>query len=433
MERLADLSGGDAASTISRVPNAATGVRRRRLSLGALQSANYRRYFAGQTVSVSGTWVQQTAISWLVLRLGGSGTDVGVVVALQFLPLLVFGPYGGVIVDRVPRRRLLLLTASASTVLATALYFVTAMGRTSLAVLYVFSFVAGLVTVIDNPARQTFASELVGSDRLASAIGLNGVLMNTGRVVGPALAGLLIVVSSVPVCFAVNAASYAAVIVALISIRSNELFLTPPAVREPHALRHGLDYVKGHRDVAVPLAIMALVGMISLNFPTVLPLLAKGTFHGNAGTFGALSAAMSVGALAGALAAGTIRRPTPQVVALASVFFGAITVAAVLAPTLVIEYVVMVPVGFATYAFVTLAMTAVQIGTEPALRGRVMALWAVAFVGTTPVGGPSIGAVAQAFGPRVALGVGSLSAILSGLGALVFLRRTRTRSSIGIP
>jgi MFS family permease len=278
--------------------------------------------------------------------------------------------------------------------------------------------------VVDNPARQAFASELVGIDHLASAIGLNGVLMNTARVVGPALAGLLIVVSSVPVCIAVNAISYVAVIVALLSIRSRELYLTPPAPREPRAVRQGLDYVRNHPDVGVPLAIMAVVGMISLNFPTVLPLLARDTFHGNAGTFGGLSAAMSVGAVAGALAAGTIRRPTSREVAQASVAFGILMVAAALAPNLAIEYVVIVPVGFTTYAFVTLAMTTVQMGADPALRGRVMALWAIAFAGTTPIGGPSVGAIAQAFGPRAALGVGAVGAIMTGLVALAILRRS---------
>jgi MFS family permease len=424
VERLADICGGDAASSLTGAPTIPADNSRHRLSLDALSITNYRRYFIGQIVSASGTWVQQTALSWLVLRLGGSGTDVGLVVALQFLPLLLLGPFGGLIVDRFPRRRLLLITAASSTVLAVFLFVVTSAGRQTLLSLYAFSLLSGLVTVVDNPARQAFASELVGIDHLASAIGLNGVLMNTARVVGPALAGLLIVVSSVPVCIAVNAISYVAVIVALLSIRSRELYLTPPAPREPRAVRQGLDYVRNHPDVGVPLAIMAVVGMISLNFPTVLPLLARDTFHGNAGTFGGLSAAMSVGAVAGALAAGTIRRPTSREVAQASVAFGILMVAAALAPNLAIEYVVIVPVGFTTYAFVTLAMTTVQMGADPALRGRVMALWAIAFAGTTPIGGPSVGAIAQAFGPRAALGVGAVGAIMTGLVALAILRRS---------
>jgi hypothetical protein len=246
--------------------------------------------------------------------------------------------------------------------------------------------------------------------------------MNTARVVGPALAGILIAVASIPACFAVNTASYIAVLVALVRIRPTELHVTPPAPRQPRQLLEGFEYVRAHRDVAAPLAIMAVVGIASFNFPTVLPLLTRDTFKGGAGTFGALTAIMSVGAVAGALTAGSVSQPSARMVAVASVAFGASMVLAAAAPSLAIEYVVIVALGFAAYRLVTLAMTAVQIGAEPAVRGRVMALWAIAFAGTTPIGGPTIGAVAQAFGPRVALAVGAVAAIACGLVAIALMR-----------
>jgi MFS family permease len=429
VERLAQLHTGVEAAVH---PGARRGdpARRHGLSFAALRSVNYRWYFAGQSLSSSGTWIQQTAVSWLVLELGGTATDIGIVAALQFLPLLTLGPIGGVIVDRFPRRKLLLITSVASTSLAAGLAAVTAIGEARLWVLFAFSLLSGVVTIVDNPARQVFAAELVSGERLASAIGLNGVVMNGSRAVGPALAGLVIETGSMSLCFAINAVSYVAIIVALIRIDPSQLTIVAAAPRERHGVRDGWRYVKGRPAIAVPLAIMAVVGMLSLNFPTILPVLAKTTFNGDAGTFGVMSAVMSVGAIAGALFAGSISRPSSRAVAVAATVAGILIAAAAAAPSLVVEDLVLVPVGFAVYAFVTLAMTAVQLGAEPQMRGRVMALWAMAFAGTTPIGGPAVGALAQALGARVALGEGATAAVVSGAIALVFLAARRSTGSV---
>jgi MFS family permease len=393
---------------------------RRGQTWSALSIRNYRLYFSGQVVSVSGTWLQQTALTWTVLKLSGDATDVGVAVALQFLPLLFLGPFGGVIVDRHARRNLLLVTTLLSSALALALTVVSTTGHLTLAAAYAFSLAGGFVTVLDNPSRQAFAADLVPSEILSSAIGLNGVVMNCGRVVGPALAGVLIATVGVTSCFALNAVSYLAVLLALILIRSTELQPQHAIERSRHAFVDGLRFVRRQNEVLIPLLMMAVVGMVTLNFPTLLPVLAKRTFHGNALTFGVLSAVMSVGAIAGAIAAGGVKRPSSRLVAHASVVFGIAVAVCAVAPSLTIEYIVIVPMGAAAYAFVTLAMSAVQIGSDPDVRGRVMALWAVAFAGTTPIGGPAIGAIAQHLGPRVALMVGAVAALSAGLLALPF-------------
>src|ERR1700728_3724879 len=276
-------------------------ARAARQTFKALQVRNYRLYFIGQVISASGTWMHAVALGLLVLsdRLHGNGFNVGLVTALQFLPMLLLGSWGGLIVDRVDKRHLLYITQSVSGVLALAL--LVAMGSVTMWEVYLISTLFGVVNLFDNPARQTFVSEMVGRDLLPNAISLNSVVMNSARVIGPAIGGILIFAFGLAACFLFNAASYIAVLVALFMMRPAELYRRPVVVRARGQVREGLRYVWSTHELRDPLLAMAVVGIFAFNFTTTLPLLATHTFHGGAGTYSALLAAMGAGAVVGGL------------------------------------------------------------------------------------------------------------------------------------
>ena len=399
----------------------------------SLGTRNYRLYFLGQIVSMSGTWIQSVAQAWLVLELTGSGVALGAVTALQFLPTLVLGPWGGLIADRVDKRRLLVWTQSASAALALVLGLLTVTHVVTLWMVYALALGLGLVTMIDMPTRQTFVMEMVGREYVTNAVSLNGVIVNASRIVGPAVAGVLIATVGVGSSFLVNAGSYVAVIAGLLMMRTSELQRGKIATRQRGQLRAGLRYVWRTPELRIPLLLMAVVGAIAYNFSVVLPLMVRFAFHAGAGAFGVLFSVMGAGAVVGGLAVAAWGRATRRLLAAAAIGLGGFLLLAAVAPSLGFELVAMLPIGLASTAFIAMSNSLLQLGATPEMRGRVMGLFAVVFLGTTPIGGPLVGWIAEQFGPRVAMGVAAGVTAAAGAITLFFLRRAQTRPVIEQP
>lgn len=393
-------------------------------TFGSLRVRNYRLYFIGQVVSVSGSWMQRVAQSWLVLHLTGSGVALGVVSALQFLPMLVLGAWGGVLADRIDKRRLLMVTQAVMGLLALALGTVTLTGQVRLWMVYLLALLLGLVTAADNPARQSFVMEMVGRRQLTNAISLNSTVFTGARVVGPAIAGILITLVGTGWCFVINALSFAAVVLALVAMDPAKLQRPVAAGRRRGQVMEGLRFVWSRSDVRVPLLVLAVVGTLALNWTVILPLLARNTFHGDASTYGLLFAVLGLGSLAGALFTAGRREPSASLLLISLGAFGLFMLAAALAPTLPLEIAALIPTGMAALAFQTTANALIQTRSDPALRGRVMAMYAVVFIGTTPIGAPIVGWVAQQYGPRAALVLGA-AAILGTAAVALWLARSR--------
>ncbi|HET6258967.1 MFS transporter [Pseudonocardia sp.] len=402
----------------------------RRQTFASLSNRNYRRYLTGQSISLVGTWMQTIAQSWLVLQLTGSGTALGLVVALQTLPTLVLGPYGGVIADRMDKRRLMIGLQSVMGVLALALGLLTITGAVQLWQVYVLAFVLGLNNCFENPARQSFVLEMVGSDDLRNAVSLNSVLVNVARAVGPAVAGLVIATGGIGLCFLINAASFVAVVTSLLRLDVSALSPSNPTPRAPGQLREGLTYVRRTPRLAIPLLMMALVGCLAYEFQVVLPVVASQTFAGDARTYGFLTAAMGAGAVVGGLYMAARGRTGMWSLVVGAAAFGLALLATALSPTLGVALVGMGLVGAASVAFQSAGNSTLQLAAAPHMRGRVMALWAVAFLGSTPIGGPIAGLVSQHFGGRAGLALGAVACIVAaGLGAVVARRESAARSA----
>jgi len=396
----------------------ATG-RRGGSSFRALRSRSFRLYFGGQVVSASGTFLQQTAIGWLVLELTGSPRDLGLVLAAGGIPSLLFGPWGGAVADRVDLRKLLLVTQMLYCLLAALLWALAAEGAASVTALVAIGVAGGVVQIADSPARQALVSRLVPPDDLASAVSLNGVVVNSARVVGPALAGVLIVTVGTTVCFGVNALSYLAVIAALLVIRPRkEGGPAPPGRR---GVREGLRYAAGRQQLWLPLLMMSVVGLFAFNFAVVLPVFAKNTFHGTGGTYGLLTTMLSVGAVVGSLAVGFVHHPTRPYLLFAALGFGMTSAATAAAPNVAVACVALVVMGGTAFCFVTLCSTTLQLHSSSAYRGRIMALWVFVYLGTTPIGSILTGWIISAGGPRIALLVGS-GACLAAAALAAFVR-----------
>lgn len=388
-----------------------------RRSFSSLQIPNYRRYFSGQIISVSGTWVQTVAETWLVLKLTHSGVAVGIAAALQFAPMLLAGAWGGAVADRLPKRRLLTITQLAMAVPALILFGLTVTGAIALWMLFLLIFARGLVLAIDNPARQSFIVELVGPDRVLNAVSLNSALINSARIIGPAIAGVLITTVGVAPCFAVNAVSFLAMIVALQRMDRSQLVTAPVTARAPGQVRSALRYVRATPELRIPLLLTAVVGTFTFNFQILLPLMASFTFHGEAGVYATLTTAMGVGAVVGAIANGSRARVRPSLLVAASLAFGVLMLALSAAPTEIFAAIALVPVGAASVAFSASVNSALQLAVAPAMRGRVMALYSVVFLGSTPIGAPLMGWLANTAGPRTAFALGGAVAVAAGLGA----------------
>ena len=395
-------------------------------TFGSLRVRNYRLYFFGQIVSVSGTWMQSVAQAWLVLKLTGSAVALGGVTGLQFVPMLFAGAWGGVIADRMDKRKVLVATQSLMATLALALGILTLTGAVRLWMVFLMAFLLGLVNVVDMPTRQAFVTEMVGPERVANAVSLNSVVINAGRIVGPAIAGLVIAAVDVGVCFLLNAASYVAVIAALLAMRKRELQTAPRTARKRGQLREGLRYAWGDPTLRLTLSMVAVVGLLAFNFSVFLPLFARQVFDSGATALGLLYAFLGVGAVAGGLAAAFRARTGSMPMAIAGTIAGVTLLVAAFMPTLGLELMAIVPVGAATVAFTAMANALLQLRAAPAMRGRVMALYGVLFIGTTPIGAPAMGLLAERLGPRVAMATaGALTAVagLAVLRAVVVLRR----------
>jgi MFS family permease len=392
----------------------------------SLRVRNYRLFAGGQVVSLTGTWMQRTAQDWLVLQLShNSGTAIGIVTALQFLPMLMFGLYGGVIADRYDKRRTLIWAQAAMGVLALVLGILTVAGAVRLWEVDVLAFALGLATVFDTPVRQAFVQELVGREELPNAISLNSATFNAARVVGPAVAGLLIHSIDTGPVFLINAVSYLAVIAGLRAIRVQELHVTRRLVRGKGQLKEGLAYVRGRPDLLVPIALVGVIGMFGLNFQLTTALIAKITFHRDAASYGLLGTCFALGSLGGALVSarnsGGGRRPRQRTYLVAGTAFGLLEAVTGLMPTFLSFALLLIPTGAMVLTFTVSANSTVQLGADPQIRGRVMAIYVLVFLGGTPVGAPLIGYVAEVFGPRSSLVVGGLVSAAAALACAVLL------------
>jgi MFS family permease len=369
-------------------------------------------YFLGSAVSVSGTWMQRVAQDWLVLQLTHSGVALGVSSALQFTPVLVLGAWGGAVIDRVDRRRLLLLTQLLSALLAAALALVCATGVVTLWMVYALTLGLGVVTVFDSPARQTFVAEMVGTDKVINAQSLYSTVHNGGRLIGPALAGIVIAWLGVASAFALNALSFVAMIVALGSMNVGALLSVPPTARAPRQVREGFTYLWTHRELRVSLILVAIVGVFGQNFRVVLPLLASDTFGEGAAVYGYLTAALGLGAVVGALYTASRKTATSRGMLVATVAFGLTNLLAAVAPSLPLAYVAFTLMGIANICVNTLGRTVLMVQSPPSMHGRVLALYGLVFLGTTPFGGPLLGWVCELTNPRVGLGLAAVTALL---------------------
>jgi MFS family permease len=402
-------------------------------SFASLRIPNYRRYFTGQLVSLSGNWMQMVAEMWVVLTLTGSGVAVGVTTALQFLPMLVFGAFGGLIADRVPKRRLLLVTQTLHMIAPLAMLTLALEGVLAAWMVFALVFVRGCVNAVDYPTRQAFVMEMVGSKRVVNAVSLNSVLVHSARVVGPALAGVLIATVGVEPCFALNAVSFAVMFAALLGMDASKLRAPELVPRAPGAVRAGLAYVRRTPELWIPLALMGVVGTLGFNFQAILPLLARFTFDGGPGAYAALVSAMGLGAIVGALVNGARGSVTPLLLVGAALGFGVLSLIAAGAPTLALELVVLAPLGAVAVTLAASVNSALQLASEPNMRGRVMALYSIVFLGSTPIGGPLAGWLAEAIDPRAALVMAGVGALIAGLLARIAFERVAQIPSDATP
>jgi MFS family permease len=384
-------------------------------TFSSLSNRNYRYYFAGQSMSMIGTWMQSITQSWLVYSWTHSGFDVGLIVALQTLPILLLGPIGGTIADRYGKYRILFWTQAFAGVQALVLAGLDLSGQLQLWELYTMAVALGLINMVDNPTRQTFIVEMVGRDDLANAVTLNSVMVNVARAIGPAVAGVLIATVGSGWSFLANGLSFTFVLASLRAMHTDELTPAPRATRMRGQLREGFRYIGSTPAVRDALIMMALIGCLTYEFQTTLPLMTGGTFHGDSQTYGFLTACMGGGAVVGGLiAAGRPGRSPRRLVRTAAVF-GVAVLAASLAPSLYIEEALLLLVGACSVTFLALGNTTLQLSSEPAMRGRVMSLWSVAFLGSTPIGGPLVGFIGGTLGARYGLGIGGVAALLAAL------------------
>jgi MFS family permease len=396
----------------------------------SLRVRNYRLYASGQLVSLTGTWMQRVAQDWLVLTLTNSGTALGIVTALQFGPSLVLGLWGGVLADRYDKRTLLLVTQSSLAAVALVLGLLDVSGLVQYWHVLVLAGALGVITSFDTPVRQSFVVEMVGRHELANAVAINSTIFNAGRVLGPAIAGVMISGVGTGVVFLVNAAPSVAVLVGIALMRTAELFPAPPLGRARGQLRAGFSYVRGRPDLMLTMVLVFVIGTFGLNFQITTALLAKQVFHRTASGYGLLSTALAVGACVGAvLATRRVRRPTQLFLIVAALVFSVLEIGAGVMPNFDATAVLLVPTGLVMLTFTTAANASVQLGVEPTMRGRVMALYLVCFMGGTPFGAPIIGWVAGAFGPRWGLIGGGLICLFAALGLAALIARRRGLSA----
>ena len=400
-----------------------------RQMVSSLRQRNYRLFFFGQLVSVAGTWMQTVAQSFLVLDLTHSGIQLGLTTAARFGPMFLFGPVGGVFADRMDKRRVLYLTQSLSGLLAAAFAVTVGTQSIKLWIVYLLAVALGFVNVFDNPARQSFISEMVSADDLPNAVTLNSVAMNMARVLGAALGGVIAAAIGLALCFACNALSFAAVLISLAAMHKSELFPAKRVARQKRQVRQGLRYVRSTPELLIPLVMIAVIGTLAWEFQVTLPLMATKVFHHGAAAYGVMASVMGAGAVVGGLISAARPRPRGRALCLSAIGWGIAILAAAAAPSLALELAALVFVGYGSITFNSLAKTTLQLAAKPQMRGRVMALWALAWLGSTPIGGPIVGWVGQAVGARWSLVLGGVPTLVCGILALPALTRIDRRAA----
>ena len=397
----------------------------------SLTIRNYRLFFIGQAISLSGTWMQTVAQGLLVLQLTGSGVALGLVTALQTLPVLLFGAWGGVLVDRLPKRNILYATQSVSGVASLLLGVLTVTGAVQLWMVYAIAVVLGCTKIFDNPARQTFVREMVGPERLTNAVSLNSMEMNLARVIGPTIAGILVATVGIGACFIIDGLSYIVVIAMLVVMRADELQPARRLARAKGQLVEGLRYVWSEPVLRTTLVMMALIGTFTYEFQVVLPLFSEFTFMTGASGYAALTAAMGIGAVVGGLYTAGRGSSTMRMLVTSATLFGLSVILTSLAPSLNLALVGMVVVGFFSINFTSIGNVTLQLNSAQDMQGRVMSLWSVAFLGTTPIGGPLMGAVGEHMGARWALLIGGLAALAAaGIGLAAIRKHFTERDAV---
>ena len=391
--------------------------------VSSLSERSYRLYFTGQLISVVGSFVQTVALAFLVLHLTGSGTALGLVIATLWLPIFFFSPFGGLLADRLDKRNILYVTQTLLVLLAGAFAVLIATGVIAMWMVYLLALGVGGVNAVDLPTRQSFIAEMVPLDKLENAITLNSISVNIARVFGAALGGVIVAFLGLATCFSLNAASFVAVLITLMMMRRAQLHPAPRVVRQKGQIRAGLRYVRTVPQLLVPMIMIAVIGVLAYEFPVTLPLMATDTFHRGAGTYGLMASVMSGGAVLGGVVTASRERPRARALALAAIGWGIAISAAAVAPSLPLELLALAFVGYGTITFNAMAKTTLQLASIPVMRGRVMALWVLAWGGTTLIGGPLVGWIAQEFGARWPLLVGGVPTVLVGIVAWPALKR----------
>lgn len=395
-------------------------------TFGSLKFRNFRLFFGGQLISQVGNWMTMIALTLLVLHLTDSGVAIGVLAACQFAPVLLIGPWAGLIADRSDKRKLLLIVQTCAMAQSFALAALASMHAPPLAALYGVALCGGVFTAFDNPARRSFVVEMVPETHVQNAVSLNSAMMTGSRIFGPALAGLLVTTVGFKWCFLSDALSYIAVLVVLYMMDTKALRPPPVAVRARGQVRAGLRYMRDVPELRISLIMMAVIGTLAFNFSIVFPLFVKRTLHGSDADFTLLFSMMSIGSLVGAL--WTARRKTIELrhVILSSAAFGAVLLVLATMPTLSTAFPIALLLGVCSITFMTSSTTLLQLRADPSMRGRVLALQAMVFLGSTPVGGPVLGAVCDRFGARAGLALGGAACLGAAAWGVSRARRVYT-------
>jgi MFS family permease len=396
-------------------------------TFSALEVPNYRLYVYGQGISLTGTWMQMAAQSWLVIQLTHSATMLGIIVALQTLPVLLLAPYGGLIADRVDKRKATIVAQALMGLQALTLGILTITGNVHVWEIGVLAVVLGINNAFEGPARQSFMLELVGGEHLRNAVSLNSTMVNMARLVGPAIGGLMIAAVGTGWCFMFNAVSFIAVISSLMRMDKSQLDPVPPTPRTKGQVREGIRYVRGVPRLVIPLMMMGIVGCFTYEFQVSLPYLAQHGLHAGPAAYGFMTAAMGAGAAVWGLVVATKGKTGIRTLVLSCIAFGTMMTFATLAPTLAFELVALALVGAASISFMSQANATIQLSAAPEMRGRVMALWFIALQGSTPIGGPIVGLVMSQYGARAGLALGALTCFIVAAGGAMALRAVRAR------
>ena len=391
-------------------------------TFASLKFFNYRLWFAGALVSNVGTWMQRVAQDWLVLTVltHNSGVAVGITTALQFLPFLLLSPYAGVIADRVNQRQLLIATQTAAAMLGIGLGTIVLTGNATLWHVYLFALALGIVSAFDAPVRQTFVTSLVPPENLNNAVGLNSASFNAARLIGPAVAGLVIAAVGTGWVFIINGLTFVATIVALLLMHKRELQPQVRAARKGGQIKEGVRYVKRRADIVVIMVVVGVVSTFGLNFQLTSALMARTEFHKGPGEYGILGSVLAIGSLTGALIAARRTRPRLRMIVGAAGLFGVTSGVMALMPTYLTYALASITVGFAALTMLATSNAWIQTTTAPKMRGRVMSLYMLVMLGATPIGSPVVGWIGQNLGARWAIGIGSITALIVAAGAALW-------------